>query len=254
MEYKQILVEKGDKVGKIILNTPPLNLITIVMALEVEAAVRKLTEDPEVRVIILTSAPGSKFFSAGASIEDHFDPPGVLVASYNKLTRTLIDCPKPTVAAVNGTCWAGGFEVVMCCDMMVAAEEASFSMPEIKLGGTCGPGLALLPRMMGRAKALEFLLSADTITAREAEQIGFINKVVPLKELDKVVTEFVAKFTDKSGIALQYNKQGVNSGLELELRKAIEIADLVADVAMKSEDATEGTKAFFEKRQPVWKT
>mgnify|MGYP001051472620 CR=1 FL=1 len=131
------------------------------------------------------TATGNKAFCAGVEVKDHLgDRLPKMVEAFNKLFISLVEVDKPTIAVVNGVALGGGCEVVAGCDMAIASEKAQFGQPEIKLGVYPGPAVVLFPRLMGRKKAFELIVSGDNINAKEAERIGLVNKAVPEDELE----------------------------------------------------------------------
>jgi cyclohexa-1,5-dienecarbonyl-CoA hydratase len=252
MEYKKILLEEKNGVGRIVINQPPMNIIDIEMMREMENALEKLAGDIKTKVIVL-SAAGDRFFSAGVSIQDHLESPHEMVKLFLHLCVKLLEVEKPTLALVNGDALGGGLEIIEPCDMLIASEKAKFGQPEIKLGATAGPGLAFLPRLIGRAKACELLYTGENFSAHEMERLGFVNRVAPNGELEKVANDFIAKLLSKSGMALSYTKRALLRDLDLDVRKALIIAMDIAEESTESEDGVEGLRAFLDKRKPIWK-
>jgi cyclohexa-1,5-dienecarbonyl-CoA hydratase len=252
MAYKNILVEKKDGVAKIIINRPPLNILDIDTLEEMSQALAELKTDDDVKVVAVTAA-GDKAFSAGVAVGDHLG--GKLprmVEVFHRLFVSLVDVDKPTIAIVNGVALGGGCEVVAGCDMAIASEKSQLGQPEIKLGVYPPPATVLFPRIMGRRKAFELILSGNSIDAKEAERIGLINKAVPAEELEKTADEFIAQFTANSGLALTQARQALYRNFDLEFRQALEVTGVDATLVMAGENSVEGLTAFLEKRKPVW--
>jgi cyclohexa-1,5-dienecarbonyl-CoA hydratase len=253
MSFKNILLGKKDGVAKIIINRPPLNILNIETLEEMNQALAELKTDDEVKVVIITSA-GDRAFSAGVDVGDHLgDKLPKMVAVFNKLFISLVEVDKPTIAVVNGLALGGGCEIVAGCDMAIASEKAQLGQPEIKLGVYPPPASVLFPRILGRRKAFELILSGDSISAKEAEQIGLINKAVPEAELEKTAEEFIKRFTANSGLALAQARRALYRNSDLEFYKAMEVTGVDATEVMSGENSVEGLKAFIEKRKPVWK-
>jgi len=253
MKFENILLEKKEGAGKITINRPPLNILNIETMEEMNRALAELRDDDAVRVVVVTAA-GNKAFSAGVEVADHLgDKLSRMVEVFDGLFISLIEVDKPTIAVVNGVALGGGCEVVLGCDMAIASEKAILGQPEIKLGVYPPPASVLLPRLIGRRKAFEIILSGDSIDAREAERIGVINKVVPDEELEKATDEFIKRFTSNSGLALTQARRALYRNFDLEFRKAMEVTGTDATLVMGGENSVEGLTAFLEKRKPVWK-
>jgi cyclohexa-1,5-dienecarbonyl-CoA hydratase len=253
MKFENILLEKKEGAGKIIINRPPLNILNIETMEEMNRALAELRDDDAIRVVVVTAA-GNKAFSAGVEVADHLG--GKLprmVEVFDGLFISLVEVDKPTIAVVNGVALGGGCEVVLGCDMAIASEKAILGQPEIKLGVYPPPASVLLPRLIGWRKAFEIILSGDSIDAREAERIGVINKVVPDEELEKAADEFIKRFTSNSGLALTQARRALYRNFDLEFRKAMEVTGTDATLVMGGENSVEGLTAFLEKRKPVWK-
>ncbi len=253
MDFENILLDKKDTVAKITINRPPLNILNIRTIEEMNRALAELSTDDEVRVVVITAA-GNRAFCAGVDVGEHM---GVklprMIEVFHRLFILLVEVDKPTIAVVQGLALGGGCEIVAGCDMAIASETAQFGQPEIKLGVYPPPASILFPRIMGRKKALELILSGDNIDAREAERIGLINKAVPEQELEPAADEFIRRFTANSGLAMSQARRAVYRNLDLEFRKAIETTGIDAVAVMSGENSVEGLTAFSEKRSPVWK-
>jgi len=252
MNFKNILLEKKDGVAKLIINRPPLNILDINILEEMNQALAELRTDDEVKVVVITGA-GNKAFSAGVAVGDHLgEKLPKMVEVFHKLFISLIEVDKPTIAVVNGLALGGGCEIVAGCDMAIASEKAQLGQPEIKLGVYPPPASVLFPRILGRRKAFELILSGDSINAREAERIGLINKAVPEEEFDKATEEFIKRFTANSGLTLTQARRAVYRNFDLEFHEAMEVTGVDATLVMSGENSVEGLKAFLEKRKPVW--
>jgi cyclohexa-1,5-dienecarbonyl-CoA hydratase len=253
MNFENIILEKKDGAAKIIINRPPLNILNLDTIEEMNHALAGLRTDDEVKVVVITAA-GNKAFSAGVEVGDHLgDKLPKMIEVFHKLFISLIEVDKPTIAVVNGIALGGGCEVIAGCDMAIASETAQFGQPEIKLGLYPPPASVLFPRLMGRKKAFELILSGDSIDAREAERIGLINKAVPQEELETATDEFIKRFTANSGLALSQARRALYRNLDLEFHKAMEVTGTDSVAVMAGENSVEGLTAFMEKRKPVWK-
>jgi cyclohexa-1,5-dienecarbonyl-CoA hydratase len=153
---------------------------------------------------------------------------------------------------VNGLALGGGCEIVAGCDMAIASEKAQLGQPEIKLGVYPPPASVLFPRILGRRKAFELILSGDSISAKEAERIGLVNKAVPDNEFEKTTEEFIKRFTTNSGLTLTQARRALYRNFDLDFHQAIEVTGADATLVIAEENSVEGLKAFLEKRKPVW--
>jgi cyclohexa-1,5-dienecarbonyl-CoA hydratase len=252
MDFKNILLEKGDGVAKLTINKPPLNILDIETLEEMNQALAELRTDDEVKVVVITGA-GEKAFSAGVAVGDHLgEKLPKMVEVFHRLFISLVEVEKPTIAVVNGLALGGGCEVVAGCDMAIATESAQLGQPEIKLGVYPPPASVLFPRILGRRKAFELILSGDSISAKEAEMIGLVNKAVPDKEFKKATDEFIKRFTANSGLTLAQTRAALYRNFDLDFGEAMEVTGVDATLVMAGENSVEGLKAFLEKRKPVW--
>jgi cyclohexa-1,5-dienecarbonyl-CoA hydratase len=252
MNFKNILLEKKDGVAKLIINKPPLNILDIDTLEEMNQALAELRTDDEVKVVVITGA-GEKAFSAGVAVGDHLgEKLPKMVEVFHRLFILLVEVDKPTIAVVNGLALGGGCEIVAGCDMAIATEKAQLGQPEIKLGVYPPPASVLFPRLIGRRKAFELILSGDSISAREAERIGLVNKAVPDNEFEKATEEFIKRFTANSGLTLTQARRALYRNFDLDFHDALEVTGADATMVMAEENSIEGLKAFLEKRKPVW--
>ena len=252
MSFQNILLEKKEGVARIIIDRPPLNILNIDTLEEMNQVLAELGTDDEVKVVVITGA-GDKAFSAGVDVGDHLgEKLPRMVEVFNKLFISLVAVDKPTIAIVNGLALGGGCEVVAGCDMAIASDKAQLGQPEVKLGVYPPPASVLFPRLMGRRKAFELILSGDSITAEEAERIGLVNKVVPAGELEKAAGEFIKRFTANSGLTLTQARKALYRNFDLNFYEAMEATGVDAAMVMAGENSVEGLTAFMEKRKPVW--
>ena len=252
MNFKNILLEKKDGVAKLTINKPPLNILDIDTLEEMNQALTELRTDDEIKVVVITGA-GEKAFSAGVAVGDHLgENLPKMVEVFHRLFILLVEVDKPTIAVVNGIALGGGCEIVAGCDMAIASEKAQLGQPEIKLGVYPPPASVLFPRLLGRRKAFELILSGDSISAKEAERIGLINKAVPEAEFEKATEEFIKRFTANSGLTLTQARRALYRNFDLDFHDALEVTGADATMVMAEENSVEGLKAFLEKRKPVW--
>jgi len=254
MEFKHIVLQQEDNVSTILINRPPYNVLDIEAINETSMALRLVEKDSSTKVVVIRGA-GGKAFIAGVDVKDHSEEKGEeMVEAFTSLMHGLISVGKPTIAAVEGVCSGGGFEMAMYCDMVVAEEGAKFSQPEIKLAVFPGPAIVLLNRKIGRNNAFEMIITGDPIDASEAEKLGLVNKVAPKGEMDRVLKEFCGRITDKSLATLKLTRYAIYRAYDMEFRKAFEwVDDVYSGKVMHTEDFKEGISSFIEKRKPVWK-
>ncbi len=260
MEYTQILVEVKDGVGRITLNRPKLlNAYSQQMSEEMVQAVEQLSNDPAVRVLVITGA--GRAFMAGADIgmlKGWTEAPGGAAEVEDILSRhfapTMFEkCPKPVIGAINGFAFGMGCEVAMGCDIRIASESAQFGQPEITLGiMTGGGGSQRLPRLVGYAKAVEMVLTGDPIDAQTALKYGLVTQVVPDDQLEEAVAKLVGKLLKRSATGLKLSKEvlvgAINNGLYDGIAQELKTFSSI----FESADAKEGVNSFLEKRKPVF--
>ncbi len=255
MDQNAVLVERRDGKGIITINRPKvLNAIDWDTFFLLQAALDELIADQAVRVIILTGA-GEKSFISGGDIGEELKMDGLTSYRWSltghKLCATIESSPKPVIAAVNGYCLGGGFEFALACDFIICSENAKFGAPESKLGVCCGFGGNIrLPRIVGKSKAKEMLMTGLMIDAQEAYRVNLVNQVVPQSQLMETVDAFCANLLNKSATVLDFIKRAVDYGTETDLRSAAQYEAALFGVISATEDKKEGMGAFLEKRTP----
>lgn len=255
MDQNAVLVERRDGKGIITINRPKvLNAIDWDTFFLLQAALDDLIANQAVRVIILTGA-GEKSFISGGDIGEELKMDGLTSYRWSltghKLCATIESSPKPVVAAVNGYCLGGGFEFALACDFIICSENAKFGAPESKLGVCCGFGGNIrLPRIVGKRKAKEMLMTGLMIDAQEAYRVNLVNQVVPQSQLMETVDAFCANLLNKSATVLDFIKRAVDYGTETDLRSAAQYEAALFGVISATEDKKEGMGAFLEKRTP----
>ena len=260
MDDKTVLVETSGQIGKITFNRPKvLNAYNQDVSTRLIQAIEDLAADAAVRVIVITGA--GKAFMAGADINmvngwaDQGDVDKIRESLEKMFSPNLLeDCPKPTIAAVNGLAFGMGCEVAMGCDYRIVADTAKFALPEIKLGIIPGAGGSQrMLRLVGATRALEMISTGDPIDAAEAYRIGLVNQVVAPETLWDAVEAFAGRLTDKSAHALKTAKKLIYQGGSVSLYEGVEYERERFCEILLTEDAAEGTRAFLEKRKPVFK-
>jgi cyclohexa-1,5-dienecarbonyl-CoA hydratase len=252
-EYSHIVYDTKDCVARITLHQPPLNIIDIPMIEEMHRALSRVRSASEVKVLLFDHR--GKAFSAGVSIKDHTpDKVGEMLAKFHAMFLLLNSLAVPSLALVDGMALGGGCELAVFCDMVVASDRATFGQPEIKVGVFPPLAAVLLPRLIGRNRALELVLTGETVDATEAKAIGLINKVFPAQSFREKAEEFITKLTSLSGPVLRLTKRAVDKALYARVTEGIaEVEKLYLNELMQTEDAHEGLHAFLEKRKPTWK-
>jgi len=254
MEFQNIVVDKKEGIATLTINRPPLNIIDSDTLVELNTALEQLAKDDEVKVVLLRGS-GNKAFSAGVEVKDHVgEKMPKMMKEFGRVFHLLRDLGKPSIAVVNGVALGGGCELVAGCDMAVASEKAQLGQPEIKLGGLAPAAAPLFPRIMGEKKAFELLVMGENVSAREAERIGLINKVVPEEELDQTAEEFARKFLEKSTLSVRLVRDALydcaeTPSLEASLEKGVEHGIK----SWQTEDGQEGLQSYLDKRKPEWK-
>ncbi len=257
MSDRTILVEERDGVATITLNRPDvLNAMNNPMRTQLVEAFTRLRADDAARVILVSGA-GERAFSAGADIREFLEPP---IPTRFREERKRLDfrremdrCPQPIIAAIRGYALGGGLELALACDIRIAAEDAQLGLTEINLGIIPGGGgTQRLPRLVGRGKALEMILTGSRVPAAEALRLGLVERVVPVAELMPAAQALARSIADKAPVALRYAKEAVVTGLELPLADGLRLENDLATLLRTTEDRVEGARAFVEKRKPRW--
>ena len=253
-----LLFELSDRIARITINRPDkLNALNATVIAELGDAVTRIETDAAIGAVILTGA-GQKAFVAGADISElagqtPLDGKARSILG-QQVFRRLERCGKPVIAAVNGFALGGGCELAMACHVRLAAEHAKFGQPEVKLG--IGPGYGgtvRLPRLVGKGRALELLLTGGMIDAAEAHRIGLVNRVVPADRLLAEAEALARAILENGPLALRACLEAVDAGLDTSLDQALLLEANHFGLLSASSDMKEGTKAFLEKRKPVFK-
>ncbi len=250
----RIIFQIDNHTARLILNSPPLNILNLEIMAEIAAALESLQEQPNVRVLVIEAVEGSKAFSAGVDVADHTaDKVREMIARFHHIFRLLAGLNIPTLAVVNGAALGGGCELAIFCDMIVASERAKFGQPEIKVGVFPPIAAVVLPRLIPARAALELLLTGETIAAAEAHRLGLVNRLAPPQELAAAAAELTGKLAGQSGAILRYTRRATRIGEGVSFEQALrQVEHLYLEEMMQAHDAHEGLAAFMEKRPPLW--
>ena len=255
MTHKDIQLTISDRVARISMARPPLNILTISMMKEMNDAIIKVATMKDICAIVLAPAPGIRAFSAGVAIEEHkAETVFQMLNAFHSVFRSFNAVCKPVVALVPGAALGGGCELVAFADIVIATQAARFGQPEIKIGVFPPVAACLLPRVIGEKKARELILTGELLTADEAHSLGLVNHVVPEPELESKAATVLEVFRQMSVPALESARRAIaeTSGLAFDaaLKKA---EDIYLNKLMSFKDPTEGIQAFIDKRAPAWR-
>ncbi len=255
MAYENLLVEARDGVVLLTVNRPArLNALDQATLRELDAAFARIASDAEARAVIVTGA-GERAFVSGADIQALAGLDAAAGRALSERGQAVFQriewLGKPVVAAINGFALGGGCELALACHVRVAVEGATLGTPEVKLGLICGyGGTQRLPRLLGKGRALELLLTGDRIEAEEALRIGLVNRVVPRERLLPEAEALARRMIANGPLALRATLEAVNGGLDRPLSEGQDGEAALFGELVATEDAREGTRAFLEKRPP----
>lgn len=258
MQRENLLFDISEGIATITVNRPSaMNAMTVETLAELERVVAEVVQKPDIRVAIITGA-GPKAFIAGADIAAMRDMTSTqardLALQAHQIYAAIERSPKPFIAAVNGYALGGGCELAMACDIRLASDNAKFGQPEINIGILPGfGGTQRLPRLIGKGRALEMILTGEMIDAQEAWRIGLVNRVVVPAELAEVSRQLAKKIAAKGIPAVKLCKQAVVNGLEMDLTRACAYEAELFGYSFSTADQKEGMGAFLEKRPAVFR-
>jgi enoyl-CoA hydratase len=257
MAFDNLLLERDGAVATITINRPKvLNALNAPTLDELRRAILALKADEAVRVVIVTGA-GEKSFVAGADINELAVQTPTSGREHGLTGQHVFDLienmGKPVIAAINGYALGGGCELAMACTLRLAADTARLGQPEIALGIIPGyAGTQRLPRLVGKGKAMEMILTGAPITADEAQRIGLVNRVVPADDLMSEAKKLAAQLASSAPIAMRYIINAINRGTEMPFADACQYEATLFGLVASTDDMREGTKAFLEKRKPTF--
>jgi len=258
-DYKALLLERDGGVLTVTLNRPEtLNAFDEQMDIEMSRFFLDVAEDVETRVVVLTGA--GRAFSAGGDIEHMqavIDNPTLFLEGMQrakKIVFSMLDCPKPVIAKINGHAIGLGATIALFSDLSYAADHAKIGDPHVKVGFVAGDGGAVIwPQLVGYAKAKEYLLTGDLVTAQEAARLGLINHAVPADELDAAVDAMAKRLANGASRAIEWTKASINIGLKQLAHSILDASIAYEALSNLTQDHQEAVNAFREKREPVFK-
>ena len=246
----KVTIEDG--IGTLVMSLPPLNILTREALGHIRERLSEVADEATLRVVLFRAE--GKHFSAGADVGEHMPPQyEQMIPEFMQTIAALRDFPVPIVAAVQGRCLGGGFELVQGADLIVAGEGATLGQPEILLGVTAPAASVLLPMLCPAGVAAEILFTGDAITAADAHRAGLVARVVPDDRIEEMALELCGRIVRHSGAALRIAKQMLRAGERAARTAAFaETERLYVQDLMQTGDAVEGLTAFLEKRKPAW--
>jgi cyclohexa-1,5-dienecarbonyl-CoA hydratase len=252
MQGDFLQLDQADGVTWLTLDRPPVNVLHIPLLRELDDALATVGADAEARVLVVTGKGSA--FCAGVDVADHTpERIGTTLDLFHGAIRKLLRLELPVIAAVNGVALGGGCELLLACDVVLARAGAKLGQPEIRLGTLPPVAAVLMPRLLGRQRALDLILSGDVFTADEAAGWGLVTRVLADEAFDAAVASYAEKLASLSRPVMRLAKRATREGEHGEPAGALEVAErLYLDELMGLRDASEGLAAFMEKRDPVW--
>jgi len=256
MAFEQIEYSSKGPVGYLTLNNPSkINALSKLMIREIIQALSDIAADETIKVLVIRAA--GKHFCAGHYLAEMVNGN---VSEYknifdqcNRMMQMIHDIPQPVIAQVQGIATAAGCQMVAWCDLAVAAEDAKFATPGVKIGLFCTTPSVAVVRAIGRKAAMEMLLTGRYFPAGEAKELGLVNRVVPLADLQSETEALANQIAEASSLVLAIGKQGFYAQVDQADNDALDFAKQTMTMNLAAEDAQEGIKAFMEKRAPVWR-
>lgn len=247
-----ITVHLEDGIARLTLRAAPLNILTREVLRALRASLVSLQNESGLRAVLLTAE--GKHFSAGASVEEHLPPEyEAMIADFEATVLALYEFPLPVIAAVQGRCLGGGFELVQAADVILASDDAQFGQPEVLLGVFAPLACVLLPARVGAARAAELLFTGDPISAQDAAAAGFVSRVVPTATLHEEALALARRIARHSAVPLRRTKQALRAAAGTTVAAGMAAAARIyTNELMGTHDALEGLRAFLEKRPPHW--
>jgi enoyl-CoA hydratase len=258
MEYKNILLSVERQIGILTINRPKaLNALNIETLRDIQGGIQEVMDHSEMKALIVTGS-GEKAFVAGADIAEMKGMNSIEALNFSKLghltLKMIQELDRPAIAAVNGFALGGGMEIALACDFIYASENARFGLPEVTLGIFPGfGGTQRLPRLIGKGKAKELILTGKMISAQEAYQMGIVNRVFPQASLMEETQKVALQIAANGAVGVRLAKSVVDAGYNMELAEACSLESYAFSLGFTTEDQKEGMTAFIEKRKPNFK-
>jgi enoyl-CoA hydratase len=255
--YETLLVERRQRIAYVTLNRPnALNALNSELRRDLRDFFTSLQADRDIRLVILTGS--GRAFCAGADIKEWREPGSITdereARQHVNFWEAMNRCEQPIIAAINGYALGGGCELAMCCDIRIASDQAQMGLTEVTLGIIPGGGgTQRLPRLVGRGKALELILTGRRIDAHEALRLGLVEEVVPHDQLMATVDTLGQTIISRAPLAVKYAKEAIVRGLELPLEAGLKVEAELYTLLRTTEDRLEGARAFQEKRPPQFR-
>jgi enoyl-CoA hydratase/carnithine racemase len=253
MSDKKITYRTENRIALVTIDNPPVNALSQEIFLELDAVFSAIEKDDGIKAVVFSGE--GKAFIAGADIRmlqkiQSVQEARQLTAVFHRAQNKIEALRKPVIAAIHGYCLGGGLEVALACHIRVAGEKAQFGVPEIKLGVFPGAGgTQRLPRVVGKAKALEMILTGEFISAQEALAWGLVNRVVPQDQVHEQARALAEQIVCKGQVAVRYAVEVVSEGLKVDLQRGLELEADYFSRLCETEDMREGMAAFLEKRE-----
>ncbi|MFO7708357.1 MAG: enoyl-CoA hydratase [Desulfobacterales bacterium] len=256
MAYEEILFSSSGPIGIITLNNPrKINALSQKMIAELSGALERAAGEESLKVLIIRAA--GAHFCAGHDLSEMVGrgmrESAEIFDRCSRMMQRLHTIPQPVIAQVQGVATAAGCQLAAWCDLVVAAEEARFATPGVKIGLFCTTPMTALTRAVGRKAAMEMLLTGRYYSAAEARALGLVNRVVPLKRLEAETEGLAAQIAEASRLVLAIGKQGFYAQVDQPDEKALQFAKHTIALNLQAEDAQTGIRAFIDKKKPVWK-
>jgi enoyl-CoA hydratase len=258
MEFKNILLSFEGEIGVLAVNRPKaLNALNMETLRDIQMGIQEVKNHPETKVLIVTGS-GERAFVAGADISEMRGMNSIEALDFSKLghltMKMIEDLDRPVLAAVNGFALGGGTELALACDFIYASENAKFGLPEVTLGIFPGfGGTQRLPRLIGKGKAKELILTGKMINSQEALALGIVNRVFPQASLMEETKKVASQIAASGAVGVRLAKTVVNAGFNMELTEACSLESYAFSLGFTTEDQKEGMTAFLEKRKPNYK-
>ena len=253
--FEHLTLTQDGPVATVTLNRPQRrNALSLALMRELTACLHEIGETREIRAVILAAA--GKVYCSG---HDLAEMTGQNINAYRQIFHVCTELmtrmqsiPQPIIARVHGIATAAGCQLVATCDLVVAAEEAAFATPGVKIGVFCSTPMVALTRAIGRKRSLQMLLTGELVPARTAAEWGLVNEVVPLAELENAARRLALKVADASPLTVAIGKQAFYTQIDMDQAKAYSYTKEVMSMNAMAHDAQEGISAFLQKRTPCW--